>query len=111
VDFLRKKRQKIGGKQSMGKRKRYTAQIKAQIAIEAIRGQKTINELAAEYGVHPNQITKWKKQLLSSAPGIFSNNQYSQRRSEDVLKERLYQEIGKLKVELEFLKKKSGYER
>lgn len=95
----------------MGKRKRYTAQIKAQIAIEAIRGKKAINELAGEYGVHPNQITKWKKQLLSSASEIFSNNQSSQRRSEEVLKDRLYQEIGKLKVELEFLKKKSGYER
>jgi len=95
----------------MVKRRRYTAQIKAQIAIEAIRGKKKINELAAEYGVHPNQITKWKKQLLSSAPEIFSNNQSSKRRSEEVLKDSLYQEIGKLKVELEFLKKKSGYER
>jgi len=95
----------------MGKRKRYNAQMKAQVAIEAIRGQRTINELAAEYEVHPNQITQWKKYLLANAPEVFSNNQSGKKHSGEVLKDRLYQEIGKLKVELEFLKKKSGNER
>jgi len=90
----------------MVKRKRYNAQTKAQVAIEAIRGQKTINELASEYGVHPNQITQWKKHLLETASEVFSNNPSIKKHSEEVLKDRLYQEIGKLKVELEFLKKK-----
>lgn len=90
----------------MVKRKRYNAQTKAQVAIESIRGQKTINELASEYGVHPNQINQWKKHLLETAPDVFTNNQSVKKHSEEVLKDRLYQEIGKLKVELEFLKKK-----
>lgn len=90
----------------MGKRKRYNAQFKAQIAIQAIQGQKTINELAAEFEIHPNQIAQWKKHLLETAPDIFSGGKAGRNRSEEGLKDRLYQEIGKLKVELEFLKKK-----
>ena len=95
----------------MGKRKRYNAQFKAQIAIQAVQSQKTINELATEYEIHPNQIAQWKKHLIEAAPDIFSGGKAGKNRSEEGLKDRLYQEIGKLKVELEFLKKKSRYER
>ncbi len=53
-------------------RKTYPAEFKSKIAVEAIRGFKTINELAAEYGVHPHQISVWKAQLIQAAPGVFS---------------------------------------
>lgn len=95
----------------MVKRRRFKAEFKAQIALEAIRGHKTINEIASEHEIHPNQIIQWKKQLLKSADEIFSKGQGGKNKSEEALKDRLYQEIGKLKIELEFLKKKSGYER
>lgn len=95
----------------MAKRRRFKAEFKAQIALEAIRGQKTINELASKYEIHPNQITQWKRQLLESAKDVFSTARSRKKRSEEYEKNNLYQEIGKLKVELDFLKKKSGYER
>ena len=94
----------------MGRRKRYSAEFKAKIALEALRGERTLSELASSYEVHPNQITQWKKHLLDAAPELFSKNTTRDRRSEEALKDHLYQEIGKLKVELEFLKKKSRYE-
>ena len=90
----------------MVKRRRYKAEFKAKIAIEAIRGLKTINELASEYEIHPNQISQWKKHLLDSVAEVFSSGKSRKRHCEDALKDRLYQEIGKLKIELEFLKKK-----
>ena len=94
----------------MAKRRRFTSDFKAQFALEAVRGQKTVNELASQYEIHPNQISQWKRQLLESAKDLFFNG-HRKNRSEEVLKDRLYQEIGKLKVELEFLKKKSGNDR
>lgn len=95
----------------MAKRRRFRSEFKAQIALEAIRGRKTINEIASEHEIHPNQIIQWKKQLLESASEIFSKGKSTKNKSEEALKNCLYQEIGKLKVEMEFLKKKSGYER
>ena len=95
----------------MAKRRRFKAEFKAQIALEAIQGQKTINELASKYEIHPNQITQWKRQLLESAKDIFSTGKTRKMRTEEAEKNNLYQEIGKLKVELDFLKKKSGYNR
>jgi putative transposase len=68
----------------------------------------TINEIAGQYGVHPNQITSWKKQLLSSAPDLFSDKRAKENLDGQNLTNRLYQEIGQLKVELDWLKKKSG---
>ncbi len=90
----------------MQKRRRFKSEFKARIALEAIRGEKTLNELASEYDIHPNQISQWKKQLQDSAHEIFLNAKPKNNRSEDALKDMLYQEIGKLKIELEFLKKK-----
>ncbi len=90
-------------------RKRYSAQIKAKVALEAIKGQKTTNEIAAEYGVHPSQIAQWKKQALDELPQIFSSGRSEQKRSDEALTNTLYQEIGHLKVQLDWLKKKSGH--
>jgi putative transposase len=86
-------------------RKRYSAEEKTRVAIEAIKGQKTLNELAAEYGVHPSQITQWKKQALEEISTGFSGGRGRRERSEEALVASLYQEIGQLKVELDWLKK------
>src|SRR5256884_9409255 len=88
-----------------GQRKRYSAELKAKVALEAIRGQKTTNEIASEYGVQPTQITQWKKQALEELPQIFSSRREKAEQAEEELKSTLYQEIGQLKVELDGLKK------
>lgn len=89
-------------------RKTYSAEFKGRIAVEAIRGFKTINELAAEYGVHPNQISMWKAQLLQAVPGVFSGRSDQREKEAEELRDQLYQQIGKLQVELDWLKKKVG---
>ena len=89
-------------------RKQYTGAFKAKIALEAIKGQRTVQELAAGYGVHPNQITNWKKQLIAEAAEIFSGGRERRNVAEDLEKAELYQQIGKLQVELDWLQKKSG---
>lgn len=86
-------------------RKRYSAEEKTRVAIEAIKGQKTLNELAAEYGVHPSQITQWKKQALEDIGTGFSGGPGQRERSDEALIASLYQEIGQLNVELDWLKK------
>ncbi len=86
-------------------RKRYSGEEKTRVAIEAIKGQKTLNELAAEYGVHPSQITQWKKQALEEISTGFSGGRARRERSDETLVASLYQEIGQLKVELDWLKK------
>ena len=92
------------------KRKRYSSKFKAAVALEAIRGLRTINEIASEHGVHPNQISQWKKKALESLPDLFTSNHRRSQESEAQLKDRLYQQIGQLQVELEWLKKKTGYD-
>jgi putative transposase len=89
-------------------KKRYSGELKAKVAVEAIRGQRTTNEIASSFGVHPNQVSKWKKQALEELTEIFSNGRARAEASEEELKAALYQEIGQLKVELDWLKKKSG---
>lgn len=86
-------------------RKRYTAAFKSKVALEAIKGLKTISEIASEYEVHPNQISQWKRQLRDRLEDVFTDSRRSSR-SEEKEKDRLYQEIGRLKVELDWLKKK-----
>jgi transposase-like protein len=91
-------------------RKRHSAELKAKIALEAIKGYKTANEIASEYGVHPTQIAQWKKQVLEELPDIFSSRRQKGAQEEEALKAALYQQIGQLKVELDWLKKKlSGF--
>lgn len=87
-------------------RKRYSAELKARVALEAIKGQKTTNEIASEYSVHPTQIAQWKKQVLEELPQIFSSRREKAEQAEEELKAALYQQIGQLKVELDWLKKK-----
>lgn len=87
-------------------RKSYSAQFKAKVAIEAVRGDKTLAELASIFEVHPNQITQWKKQVLAGLPGLFSKKRGRKEKEQDDLTDHLYKEIGQLKVELDWLKKK-----
>ena len=92
-------------------RNRYPAEFKARVALEALKGQKTLNQLGSEYGVHPNQISSWKKQLQQELPSIFSVGRARQSENDEALQARLYQQIGQLQVELNWLKKKAGMER
>ncbi len=89
-------------------RKHYSAETKAKVALEAIKGHKTANELAAAYGVHPTQIAQWKKQALDELPDLFSSRREKKEKADEALTAALYQEIGQLKVELDWLKKKVG---
>ena len=89
-------------------RKSYTAAFKAKVALEAIKGQRTTNEIASAFEVHPNQVTQWKKQAVSQLSDIFSNGRARAESAEEELRNQLYQQIGQLKVELDWLKKKSG---
>lgn len=88
------------------KRIRHSPDFKAKVAIEAIKGQKTLNELASLYGFHPNQIVRWKKQATDEMSALFSGSTARKDKAEDELRSRLYQEIGQLKVEVDWLKKK-----
>lgn len=88
-------------------RTRHSASFKAKIALEAIREAKTISQLASEYEVHPNQIRQWKKRLLTEASGIFATRREKEARNQEELETELYCQIGQLKVELDWLKKKA----
>jgi putative transposase len=95
--------------QQMSKqRKIYSAEFKAKVALAAIKGQQTINEIASSFGVHPNQVMQWKKQALEAIPDSFAARRARDVRSDEELKAQLYQQIGQLKVELDWLKKKAG---
>lgn len=85
------------------KRRQFSAEFKAKVALEAVKGEKTIAELMAKYKVHSTQITKWKKQLLDQVPGIFSGRMQQQEKSAEKELEEAYQKIGKLQVQVDFL--------
>ena len=89
------------------KRKTHDSTFKAKVALEAVKGEKTIAQISSEYGVHPNQISKWKKKLLQELPELFSEKRRSQDINKEALEAELYRQIGQLKVELEWVKKKS----
>jgi len=92
------------------KRRNHSAPFKVKVALSAAKGQKTIAELSKEYEVHPTQIVQWKKQMMDSLPEIFSVRRNREKQEQEVLTSELYQQIGQLKVELDWLKKKSGYD-
>jgi transposase-like protein len=93
-------------KKQLGLRK-HDAAFKAKVALEALRGQMTANEITSVYGVHGTQIARWKKIALEGLPGIFSDGSTALVQSSEALTAPLYQQIGQLKVELDWLKKKS----
>jgi transposase-like protein len=91
-----------------GKRKQHTASFKAQVALAALKGDKTINELASQHGVHPTLIHGWKKHLLAGIDEVFSNGAKAATGNAEAEKAELFEQIGRLKMELEWLKKKVG---
>ena len=90
------------------KRKIHTPEFKAKVGLEALKGVKTINEIGQEYGVHPVQVGQWKKAIQEEAKSLFEGKRGPKPIAEHRDPERLYSEIGKLKIELDWLKKKSG---
>jgi transposase-like protein len=88
-------------------RKRYNAEFKAKVAIEAVSEQRTLAELAGEYSIHPSQIVKWKKELLERAREVFSKETSKDAKTAEMREAELYRQIGQLKVEVDWLKKKS----
>ena len=91
-----------------GVRRRHSGEFKAKVALEAMKGQRTVNEIAAAFGVHPVQVTQWKKQAVEELAGVFGDRRSREARSIEEERARLFQQIGQLKVELDWIKKKSG---
>lgn len=90
------------------KRKVHTPEFKVKVALDAIRGLKTASELASQYQIHPVQIAQWKKHAIEGLPEVFQRGKPKQAKSEEELTSPLYEEIGRLKMELDWLKKKSA---
>jgi len=89
-----------------GKRKNHTAAFKAQVALAAVKNDRTANELAGHYGVHPTQVHAWKKQLVEGAEEVFGCGLKASSSDAEARQGELYEQIGRLKMELEWLKKK-----
>ena len=89
-------------------RKRYPAAFKAKVSLAAVRGERSLSELASRYEVHPNQIGQWRRALLAGVKEVFSDRRRRHAEEDEAEKARLYEEIGRLKVELDWLKKKAA---
>jgi putative transposase len=90
------------------KRKRYSAGFKAKVALDAVKGLKTSSELARDYQVHPTQISQWKRQRLDTLPEIFNNGKVNPEAASEAATAPLYEEIGRLKMELDWVNKSAA---
>lgn len=88
------------------KRQKHSDEFKARVALEAIKEVKTLSELSSRFRVHPTVIARWKKMLLEGAPGVFSRGEGGNTRTEEELTAPLYEQIGRLQMEVDWFKKK-----
>ena len=89
------------------KRKKYSSQFKFKVALEAVKGQRTINEIASSNNIHSNQVSTWKRQLLVEGPTVFGQQTAKNLQEQTAREAELFEQIGRLKMELEWLKKKA----
>ena len=93
----------------MSKRRRqHSAEFKVKVVLDMLKGVETLSEISGKYGVHPTQITKWRRTFLEKAPELFGDKGSRTERVRDEVESELYKKIGQLQVELDFLKKKSS---
>ena len=85
-----------------------SGELKARVALEAIKGQHTIREIASRYSVHPNLVTRWRKQAMEELPGLFSDGRARKEKEDEQKQAELYEQLGRMKMELEWLKKKTS---
>ena len=91
------------------KRKKYSKDLKSKVAIATIKGHKTANEIASEFRVHASLVNRWKREALKALPEIFAGKFEKNEKEAEAERDRLYQQIGKLQVELDWLKKTTGH--
>ena len=91
------------------KRKKYSKELKAKVALSALKAQKTSNEIASEFGIHVSQVNRWKQQATEVLPDVFTGKQSKTIKAMEEERDRLFQQIGKLQVELDWLKKRTGH--
>ena len=91
------------------KRKKYSREIKTKVALAALKAQQTSNEIASEFGIHCSQVNRWKKQAIEALPSVFGGDHRKTIKNLELERDRLYQQIGKLQVELDWLKKTTGH--
>ena len=91
------------------KRAKFSKEFKAKVALEAIKGHRTVNEIASEFEVHPSQVNTWKKQAMGGLSDTFERKGKSKEEVSEREKDRLYQKVGQLQIELDWLKKKMGH--
>lgn len=89
-------------------RRHHSAEFKFKVALEAAKGERTVNEIASEFGLHPNQVSQWKQALLEGGAALFRQPGARSERASLALQAELYEQIGRLKMELEWLKKKAA---
>jgi transposase len=91
-----------------GMRRGHDAAFKAKVALEAVKGEKTIAQICSEFGVHANLVRQWRKLILEELPNLFSDRRKKRQREDEEIVSELYRQIGQLKVELDWVKKKAG---
>ena len=90
------------------KRKQHSAGLKARVALAAVKGDRTTSELAAKFEIHPTQVSQWKRELLEGVEGVFGRDRKGESKEQEALVADLYEQIGRLQMELEWLKKKAA---
>jgi transposase len=91
------------------KRKRYSDQLKAKVALVAIKGNQTANEIASEFGIHVSQVLRWKNEAVEGLPLVFGNAVAKSEKEKEEERDNLFKQIGKLQVEVDWLKKNTGH--